>query len=266
MAVAVCLMLLLPDELLTKIIIHSIKDVAVFNFLNLRNKICGTFRRICNSDEVLLHVSLRDLREACKNRYVRSCFERRFREANHPEALCFEGMVRLMRRRNPDNGLKLIGDAAPAEDSGAKYFLAMLKCRCNLADPEAMALLQEISGGPSPPDGQWKNDNLRRLRYLVRISTTLRGCTGLMTATMTTFRCCPSRIPTSAFEKRDVGATRPDTKEIIHYCSAECRIRHEFDLWTRKFRPVVEYAVSTMNIGMLAQASICTLSILNVNY
>jgi hypothetical protein len=29
MAVAVCLMLLLPDELLTKIIIHSIKDVAV---------------------------------------------------------------------------------------------------------------------------------------------------------------------------------------------------------------------------------------------
>jgi hypothetical protein len=42
MATVVCLMLL-PDELLTKIIIHSIKDVAVFHFLNLRNKICGTF-------------------------------------------------------------------------------------------------------------------------------------------------------------------------------------------------------------------------------
>jgi hypothetical protein len=93
MVATVCLMLLLPDELLTKIIIHSIKDVAVFHFLNLRNKICGTFRRICNSDEVLLHVSLRDLRSVCKNRYVRSCFERRFREANHPEALCFEGTV-----------------------------------------------------------------------------------------------------------------------------------------------------------------------------
>jgi hypothetical protein len=127
MAAAVCLMLLLPDELLTKIIIHFIKDVAVFHFLNLRNKICGTFRRICNSDEVLLHVLLRDLREACKNRYVRSCFERCFREANHPEALCFEGMARLMRWRNPDKGLKFIGDAAAAEDSGAKYFLAMLK-------------------------------------------------------------------------------------------------------------------------------------------
>jgi hypothetical protein len=31
-----------------------------------------------------------------------------------------------------------------------------------------MALLQEISGGSSPPDGRWKNPNLRRLRYLVK--------------------------------------------------------------------------------------------------
>jgi hypothetical protein len=131
----------LPDELITKIIIHYIKDVVVFHFLNLRNKICGTFRRIYNSDEILLHVSLRDLREACKNRYVRSCFERRFRESSHLEALCFEGMVRLMRRQNPDKGLKLIGDGATAEDSSNKYFLALLKYRCNPADPEAMALL-----------------------------------------------------------------------------------------------------------------------------
>jgi hypothetical protein len=143
----VCLMLLLlPDELVTQITTHSIKDEPVFHFMNLRNKICGTFRRICDSDEVLLHVSLRDLCEACKNHCVRSCFERCFHKANHPEALCFEGMDRLMRRRNPDKGLKLIGDAT-AEDSGAKYFLAMLKCRCDPADPEAMTLLQEISGG-----------------------------------------------------------------------------------------------------------------------
>jgi hypothetical protein len=81
--------------------------------------------------------------------------------------MCFEGMVRLMRRRNPDMGLKLIGDAA-AKDSGAKYFLAMLKCRCNPADPEAMALLQEISDGSSPCDGRWKNHNLWRLCYLVK--------------------------------------------------------------------------------------------------
>jgi hypothetical protein len=161
------LTLLLPDELLTKIIIHSIKDEPIFHFLNLRNKICSTFWRICNSDEVLLHMSLRDLCDACRNHYVRSCFERCFREPNHLEALSFEGMERLMRWRNPDKSLKLIGDAA-AQDSGAKYFLAMLKYRCNPADPEAMAMLQEISGGPSSPDGRWKNPNLRRLRYLVK--------------------------------------------------------------------------------------------------
>jgi hypothetical protein len=43
---------------------------------------------------------------------------------------------------------------------------------------------------------------------------------------------------------------KPDTKEIIHYCSAEYRIRHEFDLWTRSFGPAVEYAVNMMNIVM----------------
>jgi hypothetical protein len=39
----VCLMHLLPNEHVTHIIIHSIKDEPVFHFLNLRNKICGTF-------------------------------------------------------------------------------------------------------------------------------------------------------------------------------------------------------------------------------
>jgi hypothetical protein len=34
-------------------------------------------------------------------------------------------MMRLISRWNPNKGLKLIRDAA-AEDSGAKYFLAML--------------------------------------------------------------------------------------------------------------------------------------------
>jgi hypothetical protein len=87
-------MQLLPDELVTQIIIHFIKDEPVFHFLNIRNKICGTFWCICDFDEVLLHVLLRDLRRVIKNRYVRSCFEWRFHEANHSEALCFEGMER----------------------------------------------------------------------------------------------------------------------------------------------------------------------------
>jgi hypothetical protein len=148
------------------------------------------------------------LREACKNRYVRLCFEKRFREANHPEALCFEGMVRLMKRRNPDKGLKLIRDVATAKDFGAKYFLAMLKYRCNPADPETMALLEEISSSSSPPDGRWKNHNLWRLRYLVKQDlNNTAWWYWLDDATTTTFHCCPSRIPTFPFGKRDVGAT-----------------------------------------------------------
>jgi hypothetical protein len=92
--VAVCLMLLLPDDLITHIIIHSIKAEPVILFLVLRNHICGTFRRICDSDEVLLHVSLCDLCQVCRNHYARSCFEKYFHEASHPEALCIEGMER----------------------------------------------------------------------------------------------------------------------------------------------------------------------------
>jgi hypothetical protein len=87
------------------------------------------------------------------------------------------------------------------------------------------------------------------LCYLVKNNLdNIVGGTDLMTATTTTFHCHPSRIPTSAGQ-RDVGATG-HTKEIIHYYLTECRIRHEFDLWTRSFRPAVEYAVSRMNIGM----------------
>jgi hypothetical protein len=112
-----------------------------------------------------------------------------------------------MRRRNPDKGLNLIGDAA-AEDSSAKYFLAMLKYCCNPVDPEAMALLQEISGGPSPPDGQWKNPNLRWLRYPVKQDLDNIAWWYWLddVTTTTTFRCCMSRISTSAFGQRDVGA------------------------------------------------------------
>jgi hypothetical protein len=52
------LMLLLPNELVTQIIIHSNKYDLVFHYLNIQNKICGTFWRICDSDELLVHVSL----------------------------------------------------------------------------------------------------------------------------------------------------------------------------------------------------------------
>jgi hypothetical protein len=107
-------------------------------------------------------------------------------------AFQIEGIERLMRRQNPDKGLKLIGDAA-AEDSGSKYFLAMLKYRCNPADPEAMALLQEISGGLRPLTAVGRTPTCGGCATsLSKISTTLCGGTGLMTVTTTTFHCCPS--------------------------------------------------------------------------
>jgi hypothetical protein len=161
-------------------------------------------------------------------------------------------MVRLMRRRNPDKGLKLIGDAAAAEDSGAKYFLAMLKYCCNSADPKAMALLQEISGGPSPLDRRWKKHNLRRLHHLVK-----QDLNNIAWLYWLDDIDDDDDIPLLLVWNPhiyiwEVGCRRygTDTKEIIHYCSTECHIHHEFDLWTRKFRPAVEYAVSRMNIGM----------------
>jgi hypothetical protein len=159
-------------------------------------------------------------------------------------------MQRLMRRRNPDKGVKLIGDAA-AEDFGAKYFLAMLKYRCNLADPEAMALLQEISGGPSPPDGRWKNPNLRRLRYLVKQDLdNIAWWYWLDDGDDDDIPLLPVLNPHIYIWAAGCRRYGPDTKEIIHYCSVECCIHHEFDLWTRSFHPAVEYSVGRMNIMM----------------
>jgi hypothetical protein len=242
-------MLLLSDDLITQIIIHSNKDEPVIHFLILRNQIYGTFRHICDSDEVLLHVLLRELRQACKNRYVRSFFEWLSHEAKHQDALCFKGMERLMRQQNPDKGLKLVGDAA-AEDFGAKYFFAMLKYCCNPADLEAMALLQEISSGPLPPDKQWKNHNLRRLHYLVNRDLEKIVWWYWLGDGDVDIPLLPIHNPHVCIWAAGCRHYRPETSEIIHHCSAKCRIRHEFDLWTCNFSVTVKYAVSKMNIGM----------------
>jgi hypothetical protein len=173
-------------------------------------------------------VSLRDLHDACKYRYVRLYFERRFHEANHPEALCFEEMERLTRRRNPDKGPKLIGDAA-AKDYGAKYFLVMLKYRCN------------------PPP----NADLRGLHYLIKQDLdNIAWWYCLDDGNDDDIPLLPVQNPHICIWEAGCRRYGPDTKEIIHYCSTECRIRHEFDLWMRSFRPAVDYAVSRMNIGM----------------
>jgi hypothetical protein len=84
----------------------------------------------------------------------------------------------------------------------------MLKYRCNLADPETMALLQEISGDPSPADGWWKNHNLRRLRYLVKQDLdNIAWWYWLDDGDNDDIPLLPVQNPTSAFGKWDVGAT-----------------------------------------------------------
>jgi hypothetical protein len=114
-----------------------------------------------------------------------------------------------------------------------------------------MALLQEISGGPSPSDGRWKNPNLRRLRYLVKQDLdNIALWYWLDDGDDDDIMLLPIRNPHICIWEVGCRHYGPDTKEITHYCSVECRIRHEFDLWTRKFHPAVEYAVSRMNIGM----------------
>jgi hypothetical protein len=159
-------------------------------------------------------------------------------------------MERLMMRWNPDKGPKLIRYAA-AEDSGAKYFLVMLKYRCNPADPGAMVLLQEISGSLSPPDDRWKNHNLRRLRYLVKQDLdNIAWWHWLDDDNDNDIPLLPFQNPHICIWAMGCRRYGPDTKEIIHYYSFECRIRHEFDLWTCSFHPTVEYAMSRMNIGI----------------
>jgi hypothetical protein len=53
-------------------------------------------------------------------------FVRRARIATSGRALSGASARPIIRRQNHDKGLKLIGDAAAAEDSCAQYFLAML--------------------------------------------------------------------------------------------------------------------------------------------
>jgi hypothetical protein len=102
---------------------------------------------------------------------------------------------------------------------------------------------------PVTPDGRWKNHNLRWLRYLVKQD--LDNIAWLYWLDDDDdILLLPIQNPHICIWEAGYRRYGLDTKEIIRYCSAKCRIRHEFDLWTRKFRPAVEYAVSRMNIWM----------------
>jgi hypothetical protein len=113
-----------------------------------------------------------------------------------------------------------------------------------------MALLKEISGNTSPPDSRWKNHNLWRLRYLVNKDLDNIAWWYWLDDGDDDILLLPVQNPRICIWATGCRRYGPDTKEINLYCSVECRIRHEFDLWTRSFHPAVEHAVSRMNIGM----------------
>jgi hypothetical protein len=113
-----------------------------------------------------------------------------------------------------------------------------------------MSLLQEISGGSSPPNSRWKNHNLRRLRYLVKKDLNNIAWLYWLDEGDDDILFLPIQNPYICIWEAGCRRYGPDTKEIVHYCNAEYRIHHEFDLWTRKFHPAVEYTVSRMNIEM----------------
>jgi hypothetical protein len=124
----------------------------------------------------------------------------------------------------------------------------MLKYHCNPANSEAMALLQEINGSPSPPNGRWKNHNLWWLRYLVKWDLENIAWWYWLGDGDDDILLLPIQNPHICIWAVGCRSYGPETSEIIHYCSTECRIHLEFDLWTPNFSVVMEYAVSRMNI------------------
>ena len=113
----------------------------------------------------------------------------------------------------------------------------MLRYRLNPADHEALALLHGISGGPSLRDGRWENHGPSLQRYLVR-----RDLHTIAYVDPSGLLVEDPHVCTWA-QCRRWGDARSC---MIRYCSAECRIHHEFNLWTRYFKGPVSYAFSRM--------------------
>jgi hypothetical protein len=134
----------------------------------------------------------------------------------------------MMERWDPAGGEALVNQAAVAGDSCVVYFLAMLWYHRNPADPKALVVLHGINGGPSQVDSRWENHGLPPLRHSVlwdleviayRLWLPDRGIDppGLLVD--------DTHVCTWA-ECRRYG----DETFIIRYCSAGCRISHEYDL------------------------------------
>lgn len=250
--VAVNLMMSLPEELLAHILLCYLLFeggdlLCVRRYMRLR-EVCNTFKRILDSDDVLRRLPFRAVHEYVHRTplSIRAMLLLRLRRAGHPEAVFYEGLVTMMSMRieEPAVGMQIVSDAAAMGAKCASYFLAMMQYRANPKDPRALEALDRISGGQSPMDGRWGNSGLPPLRFFVRNLLHYIA-----------WRVRLPRIDHPVLTPHDPhvctwtsGCRRwPEgTSRICWYCSPQCRIRHEFDLFTRFVRDDVGYAISRM--------------------
>ena len=131
----------------------------------------------------------------------------------------------MMERRDLTGRQALVNQAAVAGDSCTAYFLAMLWYRRNPANPKALVVPHTISGGPSQVDGRWENHGLPGLRHSVQRDLEIIASLLWLPGRDVDLLVADTHVCTWA-ECRRYG----DGTFIIRYCSAGCRIRHEYDL------------------------------------
>ena len=146
--------MLLPEDPIIRILLLHLEDrhgMAASRWYAGLRRVCAMFRRICNSPEVLRRLQLWGIRQYLRrwpgDSWTR--FEDRMLLAGNRKAICIAGMQMMMEWRELVGRQALVNQATVAGDSCAAYFLAMLWYRRNHADPEALVVLQTISGGPS---------------------------------------------------------------------------------------------------------------------
>ncbi|KAL6598203.1 hypothetical protein ACP70R_046368 [Stipagrostis hirtigluma subsp. patula] len=131
-------LMMLSEVLIINILLCSIDGEEYFRFRQYvyLGRVCLDFCRFVNSREVLLRLSPHYIRI----NWPRVRVEQQFLGANHPEAVCYQGMEILTTHQKQDHAIRLalINQAADAGDTVMAYFLAMLQYRSNPMDPRAL--------------------------------------------------------------------------------------------------------------------------------
>lgn len=154
---------------------------------------------------------------------------RLFLEAGHPEAIYYKGVAQAVTAPLDPKGIESLREVAYGGDHAAAYLLAILLYHQNSLDEEALALFYDIAGGPQD-DGRWViNDELVKAR-----ATTTADVNDIVSHNP----CLLLNVNLRAVFYD--GCVWPD--ECTHqgrFCSAQCRILHEFKIWALNFATAV---------------------------